>query len=92
MTDKSLMEILMKQYDSAYSYVDEDTVDGSVSCVLSAMGEAVQKGSIGFAEWICKNAFESERKYFWCRYEPEDKLYTATELYDEYIKSLSAGH
>lgn len=48
MTDELLIEILQK-HDSVHSG------PMLIKDIIAAMREAVEKGSIGFGEWMCKN-------------------------------------
>lgn len=93
MTDDQLYEILKKDRQViGYLDVDETTTDGSTEWVLSAMREAVQKGSIEFLDYLeTKNIVLIYKQYAG---EGDDhySIYerpNAEQLYQQYLQSLT---
>ena len=56
--------------------------------LLKAMQEAVERGSIGFAEWVDYKAVRNGDHHWTIGSGNEMRRYTSEQLYDLYIKSL----
>ncbi len=87
MTDEQLNEI----YERHHKYAEWDLVPNKPSAI-SAMKEAVEKGSIGFAVWCEKNIAMKNHDglFIVATYSGLNfnKAYTIEEIYAHYIKQL----
>lgn len=84
MTEESLIEILDRHLGDTYYPTD---------AAISAMVEAVEKGSIGFANWIIMNRDkiqqETDNSLEWFYNSDNGWTWvTSDQLYQEYLKTL----
>lgn len=84
MNDQQLQVILR-------THLEESVSEEAFSSILSAMREAVQQGSIGFANWLQFNYQPHAESGYWYNHHDDQRgliPLTTEQLYQEYLKSI----